>query len=78
MTTKFKYFLLYFCALYVFVDVSIMLLTHYGLTTKDENCRNKVMEKYYAKHGSLENFSKRSAMSNYILKNGSLDGFEWK
>lgn len=65
-------------ALYVFVDISVMLLKHYGLTTRDETCRNQVIEKYYEKHGSLEHFSKRSAMSNYVLMHGTLEGFPFK
>lgn len=78
MLEKLKNAFFYFCALYVFIHLSGMVLEHYGMTTRDETCRNQVMEKYYAKHGSLEHFSKRAAMSNYVLMNGTLDGFNWQ
>jgi len=64
-------------ALYVFVDISVMILEDYGIATRDETCRNQVMEKYYAKHGSLEDFPRRAAMSNYVLMNGTLEGFSF-
>ncbi|MBO8087727.1 MAG: hypothetical protein J7D61_16960 [Marichromatium sp.] len=65
----------FFCVFYVVADVSIMLSEHYGMTTRDETCRNEVMDRYYEKHKSLEHFSERSAMSQYVLMNGTLDGF---
>lgn len=78
MLPKIKNVFYLFCVFYLFADISLILLDHYGLTTRDETCRNEIMAKYYEKHGSLENFYERSSMSNYVLMNGSLDGFEWK
>jgi hypothetical protein len=75
MFHKLSKLLYFFCVFYVVADVSIMLFEHYGMTTRDETCRNEVMDRYYEKHKSLEHFYERLAMSQYILMNGTLDGF---
>jgi len=64
-------------ALYVFVDVGIQVLDHYGMTTRDETCRNESQARYYDKYGSLEGYSKRVAQSRYVEEHGTLEGFSF-
>ena len=78
MKNKIKMSMLYICAFYVFIDIGIMTLEHYETGTRDETCRNIVMEIYYNKYGSLEGFPKRAAQSRYVEDHGTLEGFIWK
>lgn len=70
--------MLYICAFYVFADIVIMVLDHYGLTTVDNVCRRESQARYYTKYGSLEGYGKRAAQSRYVEDHGTLEGFVWE
>jgi len=74
---NFKNIVFTILALYVFVDVGVQVLEHYGMTTRDETCRNEFRERYYKKYGSLEGSGKRAAQSRYVEEHGTLDGFSF-
>ncbi len=77
MKEKIKNIVLVVLAFYVFVDAGIQVLDHYGMTTRDETCRNEAQERYNKKYGSLEGFAKRAAQSRYVEEHGTLEDFRF-
>ena len=65
-------------SLYVVVDIGAKVLEHYGMTTRDETCRNESQARYVKKHGSLEGYSKVASQMRYVEEHGTLEGFSFK
>ena len=77
MKEKVKNIVLVILALYVFVDIGFQVLDYYGMTTRDETCRNESQARYYKKYGSLKGYAKRAAQSRYVEEHGTLKGFSF-
>lgn len=74
---NFKHIVFAILALYVIVDVGAQALGYYGMTTRDETCRNESQARYIKIYGSLEGYEKRVSQTRYVEEHGTLEGFSF-